>query len=67
MTRGGLEILVRKSSVMEHLQICMDLTDPLPTTTDASAHEALEAWVYTELLTLGVWVAQQEGWHGLAP
>ncbi|KAJ5526166.1 hypothetical protein N7494_012816 [Penicillium frequentans] len=66
MTMGGLEILVRKSSVMEHLQICMDLTDPLPTTHGASAHEALEAWVYTELLTLGVWVAQQEGWHGLA-
>ncbi|KAJ5650864.1 uncharacterized protein N7484_004587 [Penicillium longicatenatum] len=66
MTRGGLEILVRKSSIMEHLQICMDLTDPLPATGDASAREALEAWLYTEILTLGVWVAQQEGWHGLA-
>ncbi|KAJ6095533.1 hypothetical protein N7486_006279 [Penicillium sp. IBT 16267x] len=65
MTRGGLEILVRKSSIMEHLQICMDLTDPLPTNSGASAHEALEAWLYTEVLTLGVWVAQQEGWHGL--
>ncbi|KAJ5759074.1 hypothetical protein N7520_006230 [Penicillium odoratum] len=66
MTRSGLEILVRKSSVMEHLQICMDLTNPLQTTSGASAHEALEAWLYTEVLTLGVWVAQQEGWHGLA-
>ncbi|KAJ5784500.1 uncharacterized protein N7503_009712 [Penicillium pulvis] len=66
MTMGGLEILVRKSSVMEHLQICMDLTDPLPTTNGASAHEALGAWVYTQLLTLGVWVAQQERWHELA-
>ncbi|KAJ5646466.1 hypothetical protein N7490_002838 [Penicillium lividum] len=66
MTRGGLEILVRKSSVMEHLQICMDLTNSLQSTSGASAHEALEGWLYTEVLTLGMWVAQQEGWHGLA-
>ncbi|KAJ5928713.1 hypothetical protein N7466_007669 [Penicillium verhagenii] len=65
MTRSGVEILVRKSSVMEHLQICMDLTDPVPNTSGASAHEALETWLYTQVLTLGVCVAQQAGWNFL--
>lgn len=63
MTPGGLEIMVRKTSIMEHLQVCLDLTNPT-STGDRDAHENLEAWLYTHVLTLGVWVAQQEGWLG---
>ncbi|CEJ55623.1 hypothetical protein PMG11_01873 [Penicillium brasilianum] len=66
MTPGGLEIMVRKTSIMEHLQMCLDLTDPLSTATsgDRDAHVNLEMWLYTHVLTLGIWVAQQEGWLG---
>lgn len=65
MTPCGLEIMVRKTSIMEHLQVCMDLSNPISTATgDRGAHENLELWLYTHVLTLGVWVAQQEGWLG---
>ncbi|KAJ5389736.1 uncharacterized protein N7496_000804 [Penicillium cataractarum] len=66
MTPGGLEIMVRKTSIMEHLQMCLDLTNPISTATsgDLDAHENLEMWLYTHVLTLGIWVAQQEGWLG---
>jgi hypothetical protein len=66
MTPGGLEIMVRKTSIMEHLQVCLDLTNPISTAvgSDRDAHETLEMWLYTHVLTLGVWVAQQEGWLG---
>lgn len=63
MTPGGLEIMVRKSSIMEALQVCLDLTSPV-STGNQDAHENLEMWLYTQVLTLGVWVAQQEGWLG---
>ena len=66
MTPGGLEIMVRKTSIMETLQVCLDLTSPISTAAsgDRDAHENLEMWLYTQVLTLGVWVAQQEGWLG---
>lgn len=66
MTPGRLEIMVRKTSIMEHLQICLDLTSPVSTATNGNRdpHETLEMWLYTHVLTLGVWVAQQEGWLG---
>ncbi|KAJ5437896.1 uncharacterized protein N7458_008894 [Penicillium daleae] len=66
MTPGGLEIMVRKTSIMEHLQVCLDLTIPMstPKSGDWDAHENLEMWLYTHVLTLGLWVAQQEGWLG---
>lgn len=63
MTPGGLEIMVRKSSIMETLQVCLDLTSPVSTGNE-DAHENLEMWLYTQVLTLGVCVAQQEGWLG---
>lgn len=61
MTPGGFEILVRKTSILEHLQVCFDLTKPVSSAT-ADPHEALEMWLYTQTLTLGIWVAYQEGW-----
>lgn len=61
MTRTGLEIYVRKSSIIETLQACLDLTKPSSTPVGDS-HETLETWLFTQVLTLGVWVSQQEGW-----
>ncbi|KAJ5095923.1 hypothetical protein NUU61_005279 [Penicillium alfredii] len=63
MTRGGLDISVRKSSILEHLQACVDSLSPRSTSrsnTDSAA--SLETWLYIHVLTLGVWVASQEGW-----
>lgn len=64
MTPAGLEIVVRKTSIMEHLQVCLDLTEPVAASKDNSCdpHENLELWLYTQVLTLGVWVAYQERW-----
>ncbi|KAJ5094312.1 hypothetical protein N7456_010173 [Penicillium angulare] len=66
MSPGGLEILVRKSSILESLDICMGLTGQLAAPGNGGeGHYALETWLYTQVLTFGVWVAQQEGWNGL--
>lgn len=64
MTPAGLEIVVRKSSIMEHLRVCLDLTEPVGVSKDneGDCYERLETWLYTQVLTLGVWVAYQEGW-----
>lgn len=63
MTPSGLEVFVRKSSIMEHLQVCLDLTCPVAATSAGrDPYENLETWLYTHVLTLGVWVAHQEGW-----
>ncbi|KAJ5163303.1 uncharacterized protein N7500_005133 [Penicillium coprophilum] len=59
MTPGGLEITVRKSSILDHLRTCWAFTEPV---SDNSAD--LETWLYTLVLTLGVSVASQEGWLG---
>ncbi|KAJ5579741.1 uncharacterized protein N7459_005726 [Penicillium hispanicum] len=64
MTRSGLDIFVRKASILENLQLCLDLTSPVSTAAGSGrdSYEALESWLYTNVLTMGVWVAQQEGW-----
>lgn len=63
MTPGGVEIVVRKTAIMKHLQVCVDLTEPVTSQSGGRhPHENLEMWLYTHVLTLGVWVAQQEGW-----
>ncbi|KAJ5675952.1 hypothetical protein N7462_008849 [Penicillium macrosclerotiorum] len=65
MDPGGLEILIRKTDIIENLQVCLDLTSPVSSSAAGSgldAHENLLTWLYTHVLTLGVWVAQQEGW-----
>ncbi|CAG8121879.1 unnamed protein product [Penicillium salamii] len=63
MSREGFEITVRKSSILEHLRTCMSLTSPVSNgTTDVDSDADLEVWLYTHVLTLGVWVASQEGW-----
>ena len=59
MNRGGFEIFVRKSSILDHLQTCMTLTEPV-----SGGFADLETWLYTVVLTLGVSVASQEGWLG---
>ncbi|KAJ5384843.1 hypothetical protein N7517_002754 [Penicillium concentricum] len=59
MTPGGLDITVRKSSILDHLRTCLALTEPI---SEGSAD--LETWLYTLVLTLGVSVASQEGWLG---
>jgi hypothetical protein len=59
MTPGGLEITVRKSSILDHLRTCLALTEPV---SEDSAD--LETWLYTLVLTLGASVASQEGWLG---
>ncbi|KAJ6007777.1 hypothetical protein N7540_011753 [Penicillium herquei] len=64
MSPGWMEILVRKGSILESLQICMELMGPVGA---QESGYALEKWLYTQVLTLGTWVAQQEGWHGLNP
>lgn len=61
MTKSGIEIIVRKSSILEGLQVCYDLTGPLDSN-GRDPSEALECWLYTITLTLGVWVGYQEGW-----
>ncbi|KAJ6088740.1 hypothetical protein N7486_010001 [Penicillium sp. IBT 16267x] len=62
MTPGGFEIIIRKSSILEHLQVCLDLIAPVSYTSARDPHEALDIWLYTQILTLGVWVAYREGW-----
>ncbi|CAI7621298.1 unnamed protein product [Penicillium viridicatum] len=62
MTPDGFEIIVRKSSILEHLQLCFDLMKPVVSTTAQDPREALEMWLYTQTLTLGAWVAYREGW-----
>lgn len=65
MTPGGLEVFVRKSSIVESLRVCFNLTNPSATLTNGrDPHAVLESWLYTHVLTLGVWVAFQEGWLG---
>lgn len=65
MTPGGLEVFVRKSSIVESLRVCFNLTNPSATMTSGrDPHAVLESWLYTHVLTLGVWVAFQEGWLG---
>lgn len=60
MTQSRLNIRVRKSSVIEHLQMFMDLTRSPVSGCEYS--ESLEAWLYTHVLTMGTWVADREGW-----
>lgn len=62
MTPDGFEVIVRKSSILEHLRVCFDLMKPVVSTTVQDPHEVLEMWLYTQTLTLGTWVAYQEGW-----
>ncbi|KAJ5156463.1 hypothetical protein N7492_009266 [Penicillium capsulatum] len=63
MTPDGVEVLVHKSSIMEHLQVCLDLTCPVAAkAAGRDPYENLETWLYTHVLTLGVWVAHEEGW-----
>ncbi|KAJ5960126.1 uncharacterized protein N7479_007276 [Penicillium vulpinum] len=57
MSRDGLEINVRKSSVLDHLRACWELAEPV-----SPASADLETWLYTLALTLGISVASQEGW-----
>ncbi|KAJ5090877.1 hypothetical protein N7532_009561 [Penicillium argentinense] len=65
MTPGGLEVFVRKSSILESLRVCFNLTSPSPEVTNGrDPHDVLESWLYTHVLTLGMWVAFQEGWLG---
>ncbi|KAJ5128945.1 hypothetical protein N7448_002655 [Penicillium atrosanguineum] len=61
MTKSEVDIIVRKSSILDGLQVCYDLMGPLDSTGRDSS-EALECWLYTMTLTLGVWVGYQEGW-----
>ena len=66
MTPAGLEITVRKTSTLECLRSCWDLLQPISGPAgrrdDPDAPSDLERWLYTQVLTLGGWVAQQEGW-----
>lgn len=61
MTPAGLEIAIRKNSIMEQLQLCWDLTEPVDINT-GNNRENLEMWLYTQVLVFGAWVAYQEGW-----
>lgn len=61
MTPAGLEIVIRKSSIMEQLQVCWDLTEPVGINSGNNS-ENLEMWLYTQVLVFGAWVAYQEGW-----
>ena len=60
MTQSRLDIRVRKGSIIEHLQTCVDLTRSPASVCESS--ESLEAWLYTHVLTTGSWVAYREGW-----
>lgn len=63
MYRGGFEITVRKSSILDHLRTCLALTDPVSASSENPVSCAeLETWLYTLVLTFGISVASQEGW-----
>ncbi|KAJ5610686.1 hypothetical protein N7510_007405 [Penicillium lagena] len=62
MDRGGVEVKIRKGALLAHLQKSMDLTSPVPGPSQNHPYGILETWLYTHILTLGVWVASQEGW-----
>ncbi|KAJ5550804.1 hypothetical protein N7535_001256 [Penicillium sp. DV-2018c] len=64
MNRGGFEITVRKSSVLEHLRTCLAMADPVSAGGSMDSDVNLETWLYTLVLMLGVSVASQEGWLG---
>ncbi|KAJ6009209.1 hypothetical protein N7522_004225 [Penicillium canescens] len=60
MTQSRLDVRVRKTSIIEHLQACLDLTRS--TVSDSESSERLEIWLYTHVLPMGTWVAEEEGW-----
>ncbi|CAG8902474.1 unnamed protein product [Penicillium egyptiacum] len=60
MTESRLDIRIRKSSIIEQLQTCMDLTRSPVNGCEYS--ESLEAQLYTHVLTMGALVADREGW-----
>lgn len=63
MTRGQLDISVCEISMMEYLQYWLDSANPVPTAAcGRHSYKNLETWLYTHVLTLGTWVANQEGW-----
>ncbi|KAJ5467516.1 hypothetical protein N7475_005268 [Penicillium sp. IBT 31633x] len=65
MNRGGFDITVRKSSILDHLRTCLALTDPVSVSSgDPVSCADLEKWLYTLVLTFGISVASQEGWLG---
>lgn len=64
MDRGGVEVKILKGAILEHLQKSMDLTSPVPGPSQNHPYGILESWLYTHILTLGVWVASHEGWLG---
>ncbi|KAJ5480677.1 hypothetical protein N7539_006571 [Penicillium diatomitis] len=55
------------NSILDCVQSCRDLLRPVSGTgtEQHGVHASLENWLCTQVLTLGVWVAQQEGWLGL--
>ncbi|KAJ5960260.1 uncharacterized protein N7479_007410 [Penicillium vulpinum] len=63
MNRGGFEITVRERLISDHPRSCLAFPDPVSVgggTLDSCVD--LETWLYTHVLTLGIWVASQEGW-----
>lgn len=63
MNRGGFEITVRERLILDHPRSC--LAFPGPVSADGGSLDPcadLETWLYTHVLTLGIWVASQEGW-----
>ncbi|OQD69116.1 hypothetical protein PENPOL_c002G05277 [Penicillium polonicum] len=63
MNPGGFEITIRERLILDHPRTCLAFPDPVSAGGGGPDPGAdLETWLYTHVLTLGIWVASQEGW-----
>lgn len=63
MNRAGFKVTVRERLILDHPRTCLAFPDPVSAgggSRDSCAD--LETWLYTHVLTFGIWVASQEGW-----
>ncbi|EKV20310.1 hypothetical protein PDIP_17730 [Penicillium digitatum Pd1] len=63
MNRSGFEITIRERLIFDHPRTCLAFPDPVSAgaaSPDSCAD--LETWLYTHVLTFGIWVASQERW-----
>ncbi|KAJ5202179.1 hypothetical protein N7449_004258 [Penicillium cf. viridicatum] len=63
MNRAGFKVTVRERLILDHPRTCLAFPDPVSAgggSQDSCAD--LETWLYTHVLTFGIWVASQEGW-----
>ncbi|KGO65938.1 hypothetical protein PITC_021390 [Penicillium italicum] len=63
MNRSGFEITVRERLILDHPRTCLAFPGPDSAGSEGPDFGAdWETWLYTHVLTWGIWVASQEGW-----